>query len=135
MVIFPKANSMVNQKLQSNLYCFTKQYNINKRLESTWLFTSLISSSSSTWLSSTSWYSSNSDLKSVGMDSRGLRRIVNYAINNIELSIEDFFDKSLGQYFPKIKFQILKIKNCSPSPQPSPHRLLALNSVPFLCRP
>ena len=42
-------------------------------------------------------YSSNSDLKSVGMDSRGLRRIVNYAINNIELSIEDFFDKSILQ--------------------------------------
>ena len=42
-------------------------------------------------------YPSNSDLKSVGMDSRGLRRIISYAIDNIELSIEDFFDKSILQ--------------------------------------
>ena len=39
-------------------------------------------------------YPSNSDLKSVGMDSRGFRRIISHAIDNIKLSKDDFFDKS-----------------------------------------
>jgi ATP-dependent DNA helicase RecG len=39
-------------------------------------------------------YPSNSDLKSVGMDSRGFRRIINHAIENIEFSITDFFDRA-----------------------------------------
>ena len=39
-------------------------------------------------------YPSNSDLKSVGMDSRGFRRIITHAIDNINFSIDDFFDKS-----------------------------------------
>ena len=38
-------------------------------------------------------YPSNSDLKSVGMDSRGFRRIINHAIENMEFSINDFFDR------------------------------------------
>ena len=38
-------------------------------------------------------YPSNSDLKSVGMDSRGFRRIITHAIDNINFSIDDFFDK------------------------------------------
>lgn len=39
-------------------------------------------------------YPSNSDLKSVGMDSRGFRRVITHAIDNINISIDDFFDKS-----------------------------------------
>jgi len=39
-------------------------------------------------------YPSNSDLKSVGMDSRGFRRVITHAIDNINILIDDFFDKS-----------------------------------------